>query len=134
MAQSLIFEKHLVSVGTASTGKMSTAGGGFHFAIPEGTAGITQPDYEGAGHDSWGEWGVVKKGVTSVTISTSVIIIGQRAFQGCSALTSVAIPASVTRIGRSAFAGCSSLASVVIPTSVTNSTQFFLRLEDGPWG
>ena len=82
MEQSLIFERHLVFVNTASTGKMSTAvapsaGGGFHFAIPEGTASITHPDpWSGEGHDSWGEWGVDKGGLTSVAIPPSMTIIG----------------------------------------------------------
>ena len=32
--------------------------GGVHFAIPEGTASITQPNpATGEGHDSWREWG-----------------------------------------------------------------------------
>ena len=132
MAQSLLFERHLVFVGTASTGKMSTAvappaGGGFHFAIPEGTASITQPDWDGEGHDSWGEWGMNKEELTSVTIPTSVIIVGQRAFYGCFALTSAAIPPSVTSIEQDAFWECSSLTSVDIPTSVTSieSWTFF---------
>ena len=68
-----------------ATAASSPSGDGVHFAIPEGTTSITQPDeYSGEGHDSWAEFGVNKEEVTSVTIPTSVIIIGYRGFYGCS--------------------------------------------------
>ena len=57
--------------------------------------------------------------LTSVTIPTSVTVIGAQAFESCTALTSVTIPSSVTTISTQAFYGCSSLTSVTIPTSVT---------------
>ena len=58
--------------------------------------------------------------LTSVTIPSSVTVIGWNAFEGCSGLTSLTIPSSVTSIGRSAFSGCSGLTSLVIPSSVTS--------------
>ena len=58
--------------------------------------------------------------LTSVTIPSSVTVIGWNAFEGCSGLTSLIIPSSVTSIGRSAFSGCSGLTSLVIPSSVTS--------------
>lgn len=58
--------------------------------------------------------------MTQVTIPTSVIEIGPRAFWDCSSLTQVTIPNSVTVIGTSAFWSCTSLTQVTIPNSVTN--------------
>jgi hypothetical protein len=60
------------------------------------------------------------KGLTSITIPSSVTSIGQFAFAGCTGLTSVTIPSSVTSIGDYAFGGCTSLTSVTIPSSVTS--------------
>ena len=59
-------------------------------------------------------------GAKSVTIPSSVTIIGDRAFYRCSSLTSVMMSSSVTSIGDWAFSGCSSLASVTIPSRVTS--------------
>ena len=59
-------------------------------------------------------------GLTSVTIPSSVITIGNYAFESCFSLTSVTIPSSVTSIGDEAFYNCSSLTSVTIPSSVTS--------------
>jgi hypothetical protein len=61
--------------------------------------------------------------LTSVTIPDSVTTIGMFAFASCS-FTSVTIPNSVTTIGEYAFAFCSSLASVTIPDSVTTIGMF----------
>lgn len=55
----------------------------------------------------------------SITIPSSVTVIGIRAFEYCSSLQSVTIPSSVTTIGEYAFFWCSSLHSVIIPSSVT---------------
>ncbi len=55
-----------------------------------------------------------------VTIPSTVVTIGSKAFYGCSGLTSVTIPNSVTSIDRSAFHGCSGLTSVTIGNSVTS--------------
>ena len=58
--------------------------------------------------------------LTSVTIPSSVTVIGWNAFEGCSGLTSLIIPSSVTSIHSSAFEGCSGLTSLIIPSSVTS--------------
>ena len=58
-------------------------------------------------------------GCQNTTIPEDVVIIGERAFRGCSQLGSIAIPEGVTEIGSYAFSGCSQLTSIVIPEGVT---------------
>jgi hypothetical protein len=60
------------------------------------------------------------KGLTSITIPSSVTSIGGVAFGYCSSLTSITIPSSVTSIEHGAFWGCSALTSITIPSSVTS--------------
>ncbi len=57
--------------------------------------------------------------LSSISIPSSMIVIGEWAFYGCSSLTSVTIPNSVTNIGNNAFYECG-LTSVTIPSSVTS--------------
>jgi len=59
-------------------------------------------------------------GLTSITIPSGVISIDGRAFSGCSELKSIIIPSSVTSIGVYSFYGCSGLTSITIPSSVTS--------------
>ena len=58
--------------------------------------------------------------LTSVTIPNSMKYISSHAFYYCSSLTSVTIPNNVTSIGEHAFGYCSSLISITIGNSVTN--------------
>ena len=60
------------------------------------------------------------RGLTSLTLPSSITSIGKSAFEYCSGLTSLTIPSSVTSIGESAFYGCSGLTSFTIPSSVTS--------------
>ena len=60
------------------------------------------------------------RGLTSVTLPSSVTSIGSFAFSGCSGLTSVTIPSGVTSIGSSVFEDCSGLTSIPLPSSVTS--------------
>ena len=50
--------------------------------------------------------------------------LGNSVFKGCSVLTSVTIPSSVTVIGWNAFEGCSGLTSMIIPSSVTSICRY----------
>lgn len=58
------------------------------------------------------------KTITNVSIPTSVSIVGDYAFLGCSAIQSVSFPDTLLAIGDSAFGECSSLSTVYIPDSV----------------
>ena len=60
------------------------------------------------------------RGLTSISIPSSVTSIGASAFYGCSGLTSAVIPSSVTSIENGLFYDCISLTSVVIPSNVTS--------------
>ena len=59
-------------------------------------------------------------GLTSITIPSSVTSLGDDCFGWCSGLTSITIPSSVTSLGASCFCGCSGLTSITIPSSVTS--------------
>ena len=58
-------------------------------------------------------------GISFITISNSVKIIGPHAFALCQNLTSIVIPEGVKRIENAVFSGCSNLVSVTLPNSVS---------------
>ena len=60
------------------------------------------------------------RGLTSITIPSSVTSLGYKCFYGCRGLTSITIPSSVTSLGYKCFYGCSGLTSITIPSSVTS--------------
>ena len=60
------------------------------------------------------------RGLTSITIPSSVTSLGGNCFDGCTGLTSIIIPSSVTSLGGACFSGCSVLTSITIPSSVTS--------------
>lgn len=62
--------------------------------------------------------------LSSVTLSDSVVVIGDYSFSNCSGLTSIDIPDSVTTIGDSAFYECSGMTSVTIGSGVTFIDHF----------
>ena len=75
--------------------------------------------------------------IESVTIGSSVISIGQGAFQNCTSLTSVTIGSSVTKIGGVAFQNCTNLTSVTFlsptpppPTDVASNALLDVPLEN----
>ncbi len=57
---------------------------------------------------------------SSVSIPSSVKVIGSGAFSNCSSLSSIIIPNGVTEIGASAFAACTSLNSIILSNSVVS--------------
>ncbi len=54
------------------------------------------------------------RNITNIKIPSSVVAIGESAFQNCESLVSVHIPSSVVEIGANAFYGCKSLKGIVI--------------------
>lgn len=61
------------------------------------------------------------KGLTSITIPTSITVIGMRAFSGCTGLNSVTIGSGVTAINNYAFDGCAALKELIVDK---NNAQF----------
>ena len=60
------------------------------------------------------------RGLTSITIPSSVTSLGKYCFADCRGLTSITIPSSVTSLVEGCFSNCSSLTSIDIPSSVTS--------------
>ena len=60
------------------------------------------------------------RGLTSITIPSSVTSLSESCFKGCGGLTSITIPSSITSLGESCFSGCRGLTSITIPSSVTS--------------
>lgn len=57
--------------------------------------------------------------LASVTIPSSVIMLGGNAFQNCTSLKSIDIPSNVKNIFTNVFSGCESLESVSIPDGIS---------------
>ena len=64
------------------------------------------------------------RGLTSITIPSSVTSLDYSCFSGCSGLTSITIPSSVTSLGDFCFYGCRGLTSITIPSSVTSLGRY----------
>lgn len=65
------------------------------------------------------------RNLTSVTIPSSVTLIGKWAFYGCVCLTSITFPSSVTSFG-AYIIGATPIVSVVIPNGIKTLTERFL--------
>ena len=66
-------------------------------------------------------------GCRNTVIPSTVRVVGDYSFSGCSSLSSIEIPAGITAVGDYAFRGCTALRSVTIPEGVTiiGSSAFF---------
>ena len=63
--------------------------------------------------------------LTSITIPTSIVSIGECAFSCCENLESITIPSSVTNIGECPFVGCDQLTSIL----VDKDNQFYESID-----
>jgi uncharacterized repeat protein (TIGR02543 family) len=54
------------------------------------------------------------KGLTSISLPTSLLTIGTYAFQSCTGLTSISLPSKITSVGNYAYDGCSNATSLTI--------------------
>ena len=84
------------------------------------------------GNGILGSYGVVISGqkgrlVGELVLDSTVTVIRDGMFAGCTGLTSVVIPNGVKEIGVSAFSGCTSLESVVFADSVNKIKWFAFR-------
>ena len=57
--------------------------------------------------------------ITTVSMSESIAVIGERAFSGCTSLVSIKLSESISEIPWAAFEGCTSLQTIRIPEGVT---------------
>ncbi len=60
-------------------------------------------------------WEQYKDTIRKLVIEDGVSVIGDRAFQNCTALTEVTLPAGAESIGRYAFAACTALTEIALP-------------------
>jgi hypothetical protein len=63
--------------------------------------------------------GISKTSLRSIQLPSSLVSIGDLAFQECTGLTTIPLPSSLTTIGYGAFRSCTGLTSVTIPASLT---------------
>ncbi len=69
--------------------------------------------------------------LTSVTLPSSVVSIGDFAFSGCEKLSGITIPDGVKYIGTCAFRDCDAVTEIAVPDSVTRmGEQVFLNCDN----
>ena len=69
-------------------------------------------------------------GCKNTVIPSSVKVIAEGAFRGCTELASIEIPEGVTTIGASAFRGCAGLTSVTLPSTITSIGNYAFSAVD----
>lgn len=84
---------------------------------PANTLPASSPEY---GHDYYNNFSLADlPRLTAVTLPSTLVTVGNRAFKGCTGLTSIIIPPSVLSIQGGAFMDCTALTSISLPSSVT---------------
>ncbi len=98
---------------------ISTGGVNYLLGYTGSDTAITLPEsYLGEEYEIYGYAFFGYKNLTSVTLTSGVVAIGDGAFYGCENLGSIVIGENVEYIGRFAFAYCASLTNITIPESV----------------
>ena len=82
--------------------------------IPEGTEYIADSSFSNEDVDF-----ERRHTISSISLPSSLVSIGNNAFSSCGDLTAIEIPDGVVSIGAGAFSKCHSLTTIVIPESVT---------------
>ncbi len=139
----------LVSVGvcgtfvvSADTGSGNTSG---YFKYEKNEDGVYVTEYTGPGGDVYIpdtiDDGVIvgiatevfwyREDITAVRLPQYLESIGERAFQGCTALTSIVLPDTVYELEDACFAGCTALENINIPGDLYYVGAFVF--DDTPW-
>lgn len=78
----------------------------------------------GIGNEAFALLGIISQSdihpLKSITISNSVVYIGELAFYNCNSLMNITIPDSITSIGAGAFSQCTSINNVILPNSISS--------------
>lgn len=106
--------------------KFTLSSNGSYYLVSAGTAigNIIIPEYyKGLPVKEISTWGFADSDITSVTLPSTLTVIGKYAFSGAS-ITEITIPDSVESIMENAFSSCSSLTSVTMGKGVKRIEAF----------
>lgn len=98
----------LLYIGNVAYSYIGTMPEGTEIALKEGTVSLA------------GRVFANQKGLKSISIPSSVRVIGTEAFRDCSSLSEIVLPEGVTTIGELVWFGCTGLSSFHLPASVTD--------------
>lgn len=83
---------------------------------------ISSIDFEGEQYTvtEIGDEAFLSANITKITLGSSIVKIGERAFMGCSKLCEINLSDNLSSFGESCFYGCIALTSIKIPNTVTS--------------
>ena len=70
---------------------------------------------------------VIPENVTYDNVTYEVISLRDECFDGCSSLTSISLPSSITLLGKYCFSGCRSLTRIDLPSGITSLGIYCFR-------
>ncbi len=116
---------------TVPTTVATTAREDFEYTVSGSSATIT--GYKGSGGSvsipstlggatvtAIGSYAFEDAAITSVSVPSTVVSIGNGAFSNCTSLTSVTLPSGLNSMGTAVFKGCTKLSQVNIPSSLSS--------------